>query len=90
MPIVFGFAGIILIISGVRATTPQLMALLKQDFTGTPNYTQWIIAILLVGFIGYIPKMAELSRAFMVLIVIGLFLSNKGFFAQFQQQTAGA
>jgi hypothetical protein len=90
MPFVFGIIGIVLIISGVRGTVtdtnPNLVSLLKDDFTGSPNFVEWSAAILVVGAIGYIKALEPLSRAFLVLIVIGLIWSNKGFFSKVNQE----
>jgi hypothetical protein len=98
MPIVFAVAGLLLIVSGVRGTVtssdpskPSLVALVKSDFTGQPNYFEWVLAIVLIGAIGYIPKMEPVSRAFMALVIVGMLLSNRGFFAQLKslsQQSA--
>lgn len=94
MPIVFGFVGILLIVAGVRGTVagtdPSLVSLVKADFTGQPNYLEWVIAILLIGAVGYIPKLEPISRGFMVLVVVGLFLSNKGFFDQLKGLTSSS
>ena len=94
MPIVFAVAGLLLIVSGVRGTVtssdpskPSLVALVKADFTGQPNYFEWVIAVVLIGAIGYIPKMEPVSRAFMALVIVGMLLSNKGFFAQLKTLT---
>jgi hypothetical protein len=83
MPFVFGIIGIVLVVSGVRGTTSQLTALVKSDFTGTPNYLEWMVAIFLVGAVGYIKELNTISRMFMALVVIGLLWSNKGVFSQF-------
>lgn len=73
----------------VKDSTPQshdgLVSLLKNDFTGKNNYWYWVLSILIVGSIGYIKPLQPVSRAFLVLIVIVLVLSNKGVFAQFNQ-----
>jgi hypothetical protein len=94
MPIVFAVAGLLLIVSGVRGTVvssdpskPSLVGLVKTDFTGQPNYFEWIVAIVLIGAIGYIPKLEPISRAFMALVIVGMLLSNKGFFAQLKALT---
>lgn len=89
MPILFGFAGIILIVSAVRDRVtngnPALIDLLKADFTGQPNFVEWMLAIVLIGSVGYIPKMQPLARGFLVLVIIGMLLSNQGFFEQLQK-----
>jgi uncharacterized membrane protein HdeD (DUF308 family) len=84
MPFVFGIVGILLVVSGVRGTTSQLAALVKSDFTGKPNYLEWMVAIFLVGSIGYIKDLAPLSRAFMVALIISMFFANKGVFSMFE------
>lgn len=86
MPFVFGIIGATLVVSGVQGTTSNLFALVKADFTGTPNYLEWMVAILLIGAVGYIQDLSKLSHAFMVLVVIGLVFSNQGVFPLF---TAG-
>jgi hypothetical protein len=78
MPFVFGIVGLLLVVSGVRGQTATLAQLVKNDFTGQPNYLEWMFAILIVGAAGYVPKLAPISRAFMVLIIVGLFLADHG------------
>lgn len=78
MPFVFGIVGLLLVVSGVRGQTGTLMTLVKKDFTGQPNFLEWAFAIFIVGAIGYVPKLAPISRMFMVLIVVGLFLADHG------------
>lgn len=88
MPLFFGIAGIILIIAGVRGRindgNPSLMSLLKGDFAGTNPFWKWMLAILLIGAIGYIPNLRPISRAFMALVIIVFLLSNKGVFTNLQ------
>lgn len=96
MPFALFLIGIWLLIAGVRntagpASTPgTLFALLHGDFTGTDNFAYWFIAIVLIGAIGYIPKLKSLSTAFLVLVLVVLFLKKGsstgvggGFFDQF-------
>jgi hypothetical protein len=85
MPFVLLLFGIILILVGYQGTQGQFFSLLKGDFTGSGNFIYWIISIGVVGSIGYIPKFKGISNAFMALIIIVLFVSHKGFFAQFSQ-----
>lgn len=88
MPFALLIVGIVLVVAAVRNSQNDLFTLLKGDFTGQNNFIYWMLAILLVGALGYIPSMTKLSRAFLVLILVVLFLSHKGFFTQFQQQIA--
>jgi hypothetical protein len=86
MPIVFGFAGILLIVAGVRGQTTQLFSLVKSDFSGQPNYFEWMMAIFLIGVIGYIKELSTISRMFMILVAAGLLYKNKQVFSQADTQ----
>lgn len=78
MPFALAIIGIVLIITGIRGTVtgtnPSLTSLVKSDFTGQGNYIYWLVAILLLGSLGYIESLKTLSRAFMTLVVIVLFI----------------
>lgn len=90
MPLFLILIGLILVISGAKGTTKELASLLKDDFAPTDSnvsFGVWIIAIVMVGALGYIPKLKPLSNAFLVLLFVGLMLSNRGFFAQFSRAT---
>jgi hypothetical protein len=86
MPFILIIAGLILTVAGVREKQSDLYTLLLGDFTGAGNFVYWVISILIVGSIGYIKDLKPLSDAFLVLILIVLFLSRKGFYAQFVSQ----
>ncbi len=80
-----------MVIASVRNTVADdvetkalgLTSLLKQDFQGKNNFAYWVLSILIIGAIGYIKPLQPVSRAFMLLVIIVLFLSNKGVFDQF-------
>jgi len=86
MPILFGLFGLILIVAGVRGRvnsgTPSLVSLVKDDFTGTNPFWKWMLAILLIGAVGYIPNLRPISRGFMALVIVVFLLSNQGLFTQ--------
>lgn len=90
MPFVFGIFGVLLIVAGVRKTTAQLFTLIKSDFTGQPNYFEWMIAIFLVGAVGYVQDLQRISRMFMFLLVLGLLWQKRQVFASFVSQDTGA
>lgn len=83
MPLALLFAGVVLISAGVRGTQDDLFELLKGDLTGPNNFMVWLAALGAVGATGYIPGLAPVSRAMLVLVLIVLILSNRGFFSQF-------
>jgi len=83
MPLFFGSIGILLIIAGLRDRiihgNPSLVSLLESDFTlSSPgSFTMWAFAIIFIGALGYIPKMRGISRAFLALVVVVIFVKNK-------------
>ena len=94
MPILFGLFGIILIVAGVRGRitsgNPSLVSLIKDDFTGTNPFWKWMLAIFLIGAVGYIPDMRPVSRGFMALVIVVFLLDNQGVFAQLQKTFKGS
>jgi hypothetical protein len=92
MPFALFIVGLFLLITGVKNTQGSLYKLLIADFTGSNNFIYWIVTILIVGAVGYIPALKGISRAFLLLILVVLFLTKGnpsgiggGFFAKFQQ-----
>jgi hypothetical protein len=96
MPFAMLIVGIILLVSAVRNTTDDLFALVKNDFTGPNNFIFWVVSILIIGAIGYIPKLKPISTGFLALVILVLFLSKGnpknpggGFFQQFTSALQG-
>ena len=82
--------GLSLITVTVRNTQDTFTARVANDFKGTGNFVYWIVAILIIGAVGYIQKLKPVSDAFLVLILLVLFLkrgnpgtASGGFFNQF-------
>lgn len=76
----------LLVIVGFQNTYKEFGSQLAKDFTGDGNFIYWIIAIGAIGALGYNKTLEPFSRAFMALIIVVIFLSNKGFFAQLNPQ----
>lgn len=87
MPFVIIAIGITLLVSAVRGTQDDLYALLKNDLWGKGSYAPWIISILAIGAVGYYRPLKPVTDAFLLLVIIVLFLSNGGFFDKFISQT---
>ncbi len=95
MPLAFIAIGVLFLVAGIRGTVedkngqPGLITLLKGDFTGSNNFLVWMLALWVIGAIGYIPGAKALANAFLVLVIVVMLLANNknnpgnGFFAQF-------
>ena len=68
--------GLFLLISAIKNTQGSLFTLIHGDFTGSNNFIFWLVAILIVGAVGYIERIKPVSNAFLVLIVLALFLKK--------------
>ena len=94
MPFVFAFVGLVLIISGARGTSSDLVKLLKDDLSGDGNFVYWMLSIAVLGALGYIDALQPLSRALLVLVVVVLILAESkaggagGFFVKFQESVS--
>lgn len=88
MPFVFLFFGFIVFVVGIRGRQQEAAALLQEDFTGNNNFLVWLIALFVIGSIGYVKAFEPLVRAFVILIMIAMILSNgrNGLFNQFRAQ----
>ncbi len=83
MPFALLIIGATLIVAGVRNQQDKLFTLVKNDFAGPNNFIFWIVSILAIGAVGYIPKLKPISTAFLGLVIVVLFLrKGTGFFAQ--------
>ncbi len=83
MPFALAIIALLLIVAGVRDQLGNLFSLALGDFTGPGNFIYFVVAIIVVGAIGYIDKLKPISDAFLVLILVVLFIHNRGVFAQF-------
>jgi len=86
MPLALLVIGIIFLVAAIRGTQDDLFDILKDDFAGSNSFLIWGLAFFIIGAAGYYRPLLPLSRAFMVLIVVVLFLSNQGFFNKFMAQ----
>jgi len=71
-----------MIVIGFQDTYKQAGTLIAGDLTGKNNFIYWIAAMGIVGGLGYIKGLENFSRALLALVLVVIFLSNKGFFAQ--------
>lgn len=76
MPFALLIVGVFLLVTSVRNKQDDLFKLLQSDFTGQGNFWYWAVSILLIGAIGYVPKLKPLSDSFLVLVIVVLFLAK--------------
>ena len=65
-----------LLVTAVKNTQGTLFALVQGDLTGKNNFIFWMLSILAIGAVGYIPKLKPISVAFLTLVVIVLVLKK--------------
>lgn len=93
MPLALLLIGILFLTAAARGNkcngqqcSDMLFTTLKSDFTGPDNFIYWGIALFIIGAAGYYKPFKPLSNAFLLLVILVLFLSNRGFFAKFMEQ----
>jgi hypothetical protein len=86
MPLALLLLGVLFLVAAVRGKQDILFATMKSDFTGPKNFFYWGIALFLIGAVGYYKPMKPFSSAFLTLVIIVLFFSNRGFPQEFMDQ----
>lgn len=81
------FIGIVMTAIGIRGKSDEFFELVKGDFSGQGSFIPWIAALGFLYMLGFIPGFRPVSRGFMVLVLVTLFLKRgTGFFDQFNRQ----
>jgi len=93
VPIVLLIIGAIFLAAAIRGKQPELFAVMKDDFSGPNNFWFWGLALFVIGAVGYYKPFKPLSNAFMLLVILVLFLkhgnpgeSSGGFFQMFMSE----
>jgi hypothetical protein len=76
VPFALLLVGLVLLISGVKNTQDTLFTTVKGDFSGPDNFIYWFVAIMIIGAIGYVPKLKPISTGFLALVIVVLFLKK--------------
>ena len=87
MAFVLIFVGIVLFVVAYNNNQNTFVSLLKADVF-TTNFIYWVVAVFLLGALGYITKFKGLSNSFLVLILLVFVIANKGFFQKFNEELA--
>jgi hypothetical protein len=88
MPLAFLIVGVLFLVAAVRGKdySDELLTTIKDDFTGPNNFFYWGIALFIIGAVGYYKPLRGVSNSFLLLVIIVLFFSNRGFFQKFMDQ----
>ena len=85
--IVIGLAAVMTALNNTWKTAPDggpgLFPQIAKDFF-TEGYLYWVAALVIVGFVGYIPQLRKPADAFLTLILVAMILKNGGVFQQFE------
>lgn len=84
MPFALIGAGAVLMLTGINDTYSQFFGQLQSDVLA--GFFKWALAVLIIGSFGYIDQLRPVSNALLALIIVALFLGNKG--GVFKQATA--
>jgi hypothetical protein len=78
--------GAVLILTGAKDTYKALGSQLYTDFVGSGGgFVYWLVAVGIIGAVGYYAPWKTFSRVFIILLIIVFIVANKGVFAQLQQ-----
>lgn len=81
--------GILILVAAIRGTLGDLWTLVKGDFIGQNNFIFWAVAIGVIWAAGKIDTLKPVSNAFLVLVLVVLFLTHQGFFGNLQAALQG-
>lgn len=76
MPFILLIIGIVLVVAAVRNQQAPLVALIGGDFSGAGNFFYWLAALILIGAVGYIPKLKPVSDGLLILVILALVLTR--------------
>lgn len=85
MPLVILVFAVIILFSAINNKLSDLSALVKEDWQPSKgvSFGVWLLAIVVIGVIGYYKPLKAFSNTFLVLVFVAIIISNKGFYSQF-------
>ena len=86
MPIFFFLVGLMLLVSGIKGTTKDLVDVVKDDFTGDNNFIFWVAAMAFLVAVGQIKAIRPLTQGFLWLVIIVLIVQSEGLLEKFTRQ----
>lgn len=107
MPFVIIIIGVMVLLSAIKGSYQAFGNQIAADLQGQSTsattgkapvgYIYWVSSIVAIGLVGYYSPLQKFSRTFMLLILVGMVLANRGLFQQLStalkagpQQSAGS
>lgn len=84
MPIALLVVGLLIVVAGIKNNAAELESTIVGDFSGAGSFWYWIVAVIVIGAVGYYQPAKTVSHLFLGLIVLVFLISNNGVFAQIQ------
>lgn len=89
MPLVLIIIGVTLLYTEYNGTSSNLFSLVQGDFSGTNSFEKYLLGLIVIGSIGYIPRVKPISDAFLALVIVVLLLKNQAFFSNLNSSLNG-
>jgi hypothetical protein len=93
MPFAFLIIGLMLIVIGARGNAGAAGSLLQSEFTGQNSFLNFLIAIMVLGMIGYYKPLKPVADGLIGLVILVIVIANQnsgGLFAAFENAVLGA
>lgn len=76
--------GLVLLVAALRGTQDDLFNLIHDALTGPVSFIPWLLALLLIGALGYWKPLRGFSRTMMALVIIVIVVTRgQGLFDKF-------
>jgi len=82
VPVALIVVGLLLAVAGIKNNAAMLGKTIGDDFTGAGSFWYWVVAVIIVGSVGYYSKAETVSRLFLGLIVLVFALTNGGVYSK--------
>lgn len=77
MPFALVFIGLLMIVTGARDTQCAFATQVKSDLVGTNGFIWYLVALGMIGLLGYVQALEKFAKAFLVLVIIAMILAQQ-------------
>ncbi len=84
--LVIGVIAWLLIGAGVQDRVDELGETFIGDLQGPPSFIVWVVAVIIIAFIGSSKQTKAMGDYLLILIVVVFIVANNGFFNKFTNQ----